>query len=345
MLEQADSIVKSRHRHIDPQAHPEQIDATAFVAPGAVVVGNVTVGAEASLWFGVVVRGDVEAVRIGPQTNVPDGCILHADPGQPCLLGARVSLGHGALVHAAQIEDDVLIGMRATVLNGARVGSGSVIAAGALIPPGMVVPPHSLVMGLPGQGVRQVTEHDRERVRATAQHYVEYARRYRQIYATADHPRRPAGAANDASVSRLRRLAGFEGLNEAELTRVAGIGSQRAYAQNQVITEQGASDSDVFIGQAGLLEISVAETGQGEQPKRAIVNLGEGQVVGAMALIDHGPRSATVRCVSESCVLISIERDAFERLCAAEPHIGLIVYRNLAADLSFKLRHRHLAGR
>jgi len=167
---------------IDPLPHPELIHPTAFVAPGAIVVGQVTLGAEASLWFGVVVRGDLETVTIGPQSNVQDGCILHADPGQPCVLGARVSLGHGAIVHAAVVEDDVLIGMRATVLNGAHIGSGSVVAAGALVPPGMVVPPQSLVMGLPGKVVRPATAQDRELILRTAQHYVDYSRAYRQAY-------------------------------------------------------------------------------------------------------------------------------------------------------------------
>jgi carbonic anhydrase/acetyltransferase-like protein (isoleucine patch superfamily) len=175
---------------IDPRPHLEQIHPSAFVAPGAVVVGNVTVGAEASLWFGVVVRGDTEAVVIGPQSNLQDGCILHADPGQPCILGARVSLGHGAIVHAARVDDDVLIGMRATVLNGAHIGSGSVIAAGSVVTPGMVVPPQSLVMGLPGKVVRQATQQDLELVQRTAQHYVEYGRVYRQAY----------GVSNEATV-------------------------------------------------------------------------------------------------------------------------------------------------
>jgi len=167
---------------IDPLPHPELVHPSAFVAPGAVVVGNVTVGAEASLWFGVVVRGDSEAVVIGPQSNVQDGCILHADPGQPCLLGARVSLGHGAIVHGARVEDDVLIGMRATVLNGAQIGSGSVVAAGALVTSGMVVPPHSLVMGVPAKVVRPASERDQALIRTTAEHYVEFGRRYREAY-------------------------------------------------------------------------------------------------------------------------------------------------------------------
>jgi carbonic anhydrase/acetyltransferase-like protein (isoleucine patch superfamily) len=332
---------------IDPRPHPEQIHASAFVAPGAVVVGNVTVGPEASLWFGVVVRGDTEAVVIGPQSNVQDGCILHADPGQPCILGARVSLGHGAIVHAARIDDDVLIGMRATVLNGAHIGAGSVIAAGSVVTPGMVVPPQSLVMGLPGKVVRQATQHDTELVRRTAQHYVEYARLYRQAYGVSN----AAGGLSENSeggqetIHLLRGLAVFEGLNEAELSRMASICTIATYTRGQLITQQGAADSDVFIVRAGLLEISVGESGQGELPPHTIVNLGEGQVVGEMALIDHGPRSATVRCVTEACSLIVIKRKAFEKLCDAEHHIGLIVYRNLAADLSFKLRHRHLTRR
>jgi carbonic anhydrase/acetyltransferase-like protein (isoleucine patch superfamily) len=332
---------------IDPRPHPEQIHPSAFVAPGAVVVGNVTVGAEASLWFGVVVRGDTEAVVIGPQSNLQDGCILHADPGQPCILGARVSLGHGAIVHAARVDDDVLIGMRATVLNGAHIGSGSVIAAGSVVTPGMVVPPQSLVMGLPGKVVRQATERDMALARGTAQHYVEYGRVYRQAYGVSN----AANGSSDNSdgdqetIRRLRGLAVFEGLTEAELARVAGICAMTTYSRGQLITQQGAADSDVFIVQAGLLEISVGDSRQGDLPPYTIVNLGEGQVVGEMALIDHGPRSATVRCVSEACSLIVVERDAFEKLCDTEHHIGLVVYRNLAADLSFKLRHRHLTRR
>jgi carbonic anhydrase/acetyltransferase-like protein (isoleucine patch superfamily) len=168
--------------NIDPLPHPELIDAQAFVAPGAVVVGTVRMGARSSVWFGVVVRGDVEQVVIGPETNVQDGCVLHADPGQPCRLGERVSLGHGAIVHGATVDDEVLIGMRAVVLNGAHIGSGSIVAAGALVAPGTVIPPGSLVMGLPARIIRQTSEADREMIRRTARHYVEYAAAYRAAY-------------------------------------------------------------------------------------------------------------------------------------------------------------------
>lgn len=167
---------------------PELIHPTAFIAPNAIVVGEVTVGEEASVWFGVVIRGDTEAVVIGPQTNVQDGCILHADPGEPCVVGTRVSLGHGAIVHAATIEDEALIGIRATVLNGARVGRGSLVAAGALIPPGMVIPPQSLVMGVPGKVIRAVNAEDRTRIQQTADHYVAYAQVYAEAYGHSPKP-------------------------------------------------------------------------------------------------------------------------------------------------------------
>ena len=156
----------------------EKIHPTAFLAPGAVVVGNVIIGPEASLWYGVVIRGDTEMVSIGAQTNVQDGCILHADPGLPCMLGERVSLGHGAIVHGAVVEDESLIGIRATVLNGARIGRGSLVAAGALVPPGLSIPPGSVVMGVPGKVVRAVNDKDRAHLRHTAEHYVALARAY-----------------------------------------------------------------------------------------------------------------------------------------------------------------------
>jgi carbonic anhydrase/acetyltransferase-like protein (isoleucine patch superfamily) len=165
---------------LDLRFHPEKIAPTAFIAPGAMVVGNVTLGEEASLWFGVVARGDIDAIVIGPQTNVQDGCILHAATGLPCRLGARVTLGHGVVFHAATVEDDVLIGTRATVLDGACIGHGSLVAAGTLIPPGMVVPPQVVVMGAPGRIVRAVTAADQELIRTSAEHYCDYARRYRE---------------------------------------------------------------------------------------------------------------------------------------------------------------------
>jgi carbonic anhydrase/acetyltransferase-like protein (isoleucine patch superfamily) len=157
---------------------PELVDRTAFIAPRAVVIGEVTIGAESSVWFGAVVRGDTEAIRIGKQTNIQDGCVLHADAEFPCTLGDRVTLGHGAIVHGASVEDDCLIGMRAVVMNGAKIGRGSIVAAGSIVTEGTEIPPGSVVMGQPGKVRRETTERDRERIRHAAEHYVAAGRVY-----------------------------------------------------------------------------------------------------------------------------------------------------------------------
>src|SRR5688500_8080748 len=159
---------------------PEQVDPSAFIAPGAVVLGDVRIGAEASVWFSAVVRGDSESIRIGRGSNVQDGCVLHADPGFVCTLGDGVTLGHGAIVHGATVEDDCLIGMRAVVMNGARIGKGSIVAVGSLVTEGTVIPPGSVVMGQPGRVKRDVSERDRERIRHAAEHYVAVAKVYRE---------------------------------------------------------------------------------------------------------------------------------------------------------------------
>src|SRR4051794_29793361 len=158
---------------------PDQAHPTAFIARGAVVLGDVTVGEESSIWFNAVVRGDSEAVRIGRRTNIQDTAILHADPGFPCIIGDNVTVGHAAIVHGATIADDVMIGMRAVVLNGAQVGRHSIIGAGAVVPEGMVVPPNSLVLGMPGKVKREVTPADLARIAHAAEHYVTAAAEYR----------------------------------------------------------------------------------------------------------------------------------------------------------------------
>ena len=137
------------------------VGAARFLAPGAVVVGDVTLGRGTSVWYACVLRGDSASITVGEDVNIQDGCILHADPDFPTVVGDRVSLGHGAIVHGATVEDDVLIGMRATVLNGARIGAGSLVAAGAVVRPGTVVPPGSLVAGVPAQVRRPVSDEER----------------------------------------------------------------------------------------------------------------------------------------------------------------------------------------
>jgi carbonic anhydrase/acetyltransferase-like protein (isoleucine patch superfamily) len=158
----------------------ELVDSTAFIAPGAVVLGDVAIGAESSVWFGAVIRGDTEVIRIGRQTNVQDGCVLHADEGYPCTLGDRVTLGHGAIVHGATVEHDCLIGMRAVVMNGARIGKGSIVAVGSIVTEGTEIPPGSVAIGQPAKVKRATTERDRERIRHAAAHYVAAAKAYRE---------------------------------------------------------------------------------------------------------------------------------------------------------------------
>ena len=133
------------------EGHAPELDAAAFIAPGAVILGRVRVGRGSSIWYGCILRGDDEEIVIGADCNIQDGSILHADEGEPTILGDRVSLGHGAIVHGAQLADDVLVGMRAVVLNGTTVGSGSLIAAGAIVRPNTVIPPDSFVAGVPAK--------------------------------------------------------------------------------------------------------------------------------------------------------------------------------------------------
>ena len=142
------------------------------------------------------------------------------------------------------------------------------------------------------------------------------------------------------TVELLRGVDIFEGLTDHELKRIAGICREARYAKGQVVTTQGEEGEEMYVVRDGLVEVTVGETSE----PRTVVNLGTGQVVGEMALVDRGPRSATVRCVTDA-VLNVIQREAFEKLCQSDTQIGMVVYRNLAADLSFKLRHRHLSRR
>ena len=157
----------------------ELVHPSAWIAPGAVVVGDVTLGENSSVWFQAVLRGDTDPIRVGRRTNIQDGCILHADPGFPCQLGDGVTLGHRAIVHGAIVEDDVLIGMGAIVMNGARIGAGSIVGVGAVVTEGTIVPAGSLVLGLPGKVRRELTSEEIARNRRTAQIYVDRSREYR----------------------------------------------------------------------------------------------------------------------------------------------------------------------
>ncbi|NNN37555.1 gamma carbonic anhydrase family protein [Streptomyces sp. S3(2020)] len=159
-----------------------KIDEEAFVAPTASVIGDVTLEAGASVWYGAVVRGDVERISVGARSNIQDNCTLHADPGFPVTIGERVSVGHNAVVHGATVEDDCLVGMGATVLNGAVIGAGSLVAAQALVPQGMRVPPGSLVAGVPAKVRRELTEEEKQGVTLNGTLYADLAKAHGEIH-------------------------------------------------------------------------------------------------------------------------------------------------------------------
>ncbi|MDZ4288812.1 MAG: gamma carbonic anhydrase family protein [Prosthecobacter sp.] len=167
-------------RFLLPDAVPMP-HATSFIAPGAVVIGAVTLAEESSVWFTSVLRGDINYVEVGPQSNVQDGSVLHVSDDFPCILGARVSVGHRAIVHAAEVGDEVLIGMGAIVLDGARIGARSIVAAGALVTKGMIVPEGSLVLGSPARVVRALSLEEQQGNARLALKYVEISRRYREM--------------------------------------------------------------------------------------------------------------------------------------------------------------------
>jgi len=157
-----------------------QVASSAYIDPSAQVIGEVTVGERSSVWCNVSIRGDVNKIVIGNDTNVQDNSVLHGELNQwPVILGDRVTIGHSAVIHGCVIEDDCLIGIGAIVLNGARVGKGSIVAAGALVPEGMEVPPGSMVMGMPAKVKRAVTPEEKTRFAENAQRYIRYRQEYR----------------------------------------------------------------------------------------------------------------------------------------------------------------------
>ncbi|MEO6078958.1 MAG: gamma carbonic anhydrase family protein [Steroidobacteraceae bacterium] len=153
-------------------------DGVYYIAPSADVIGSVSLGDEASVWFGAVLRGDNDWIHIGAGSNVQDGSIIHVDPGVPVVVGAHVTIGHGVMLHGCHVGDGSLIGNRATVLDGARIGAGCLIGAGSLVTPNTVIPPGSVVMGAPGRVVRQVAPSDLEWMRAGCESYRLNAREY-----------------------------------------------------------------------------------------------------------------------------------------------------------------------
>ena len=155
-----------------------RIAASAFVAASADVIGDVEIGENASIWFGSVVRGDIEPIRIGANSNIQDGSIVHTMLGAPATVGNWVTVGHRAVIHGCNIEDHCLIGMGAVLLNNVRVGEGSIVAAGALVLENTVIPPRSLYLGFPARFQRQLNDADRTFIDMHAAHYLDYKEVY-----------------------------------------------------------------------------------------------------------------------------------------------------------------------
>lgn len=155
----------------------------AWIAPTAAVIGQVTLHEDASVWFGAVVRGDVERIEIGARSNIQDGAVMHADLGLPCIVGADVTVGHLAMLHGCTIGDGSLVGIGAVILNGARIGRNCLIGAKAFIPEGKVIPDNSVVFGAPGKVVREVTQAQAQGLLMSAAHYVENWKRFRDTLA------------------------------------------------------------------------------------------------------------------------------------------------------------------
>ncbi|MYB64727.1 gamma carbonic anhydrase family protein [Candidatus Poribacteria bacterium] len=155
------------YQGIEPKIH-----SSVFVAPGAMIIGDVTIEAESSVWFNAVLRGDLEPIRIGCRTNIQDGTVIHMDKDMPCLIGNDVTVGHGAILHSCAIDNEALIGMGAILLTGARIGERAIIAAGTLVLEGQEIPAGTVAMGVPAKVRREITEEERIRVQRGKNDYV-----------------------------------------------------------------------------------------------------------------------------------------------------------------------------
>ena len=157
-----------------------EVAESAFVAPGAHIIGAVYLGEESSVWYGAVLRGDTESITVGARTNIQDCCVLHADPGYPARVGEGCVVGHKAVVHGCEIGDGCLIGINATVLNGVKIGEGSIVAAGAVVPEGREFPARSLIVGVPAQQASDVTDEQAQDIARGVQSYLERAAEHRE---------------------------------------------------------------------------------------------------------------------------------------------------------------------
>jgi len=156
-----------------------RVAASAWVADSAQIMGNVELAEDASIWFGAVVRGDTEVIRIGDRSNIQDGSVLHADIGKPLTIGSDVTVGHKVMLHGCTIGDGSLIGIGAVVLNGAKIGKGCIVGAGSLVTEGKEFPDGSMIIGSPAKVVRELTAEQQHGLVMSAVHYVENARRFK----------------------------------------------------------------------------------------------------------------------------------------------------------------------
>jgi carbonic anhydrase/acetyltransferase-like protein (isoleucine patch superfamily) len=161
-----------------PTIHP-----SALIAPGALVLGDVTIDADVFVLFGVVIRAELDRITIGAESNVQDNCVFHCDEGVPTLVGARVTVGHAAVIHGATVGDRALVGIGAVALNHSSVGEGAWLAAGSVLPEGKSIPPWTLAMGTPARPVRDLTEDEIAKADRGVDHYLELAAAYREIFA------------------------------------------------------------------------------------------------------------------------------------------------------------------
>lgn len=152
------------------------LSADIFIAPGAQIIGDVSIGKESSVWYNAVLRGDADSIRIGAGTNIQDGCLLHEDTGSPLLIGDHVTIGHGAILHGCTVESHSLIGMGAILLNGCRVRKECIIGAGSLLTQGMEIPEGYLALGSPAKPIRPLTEEEKRSIRENGEEYIRLAK-------------------------------------------------------------------------------------------------------------------------------------------------------------------------
>ena len=155
------------YQQIVPEIHP-----SVYIAQGAMIIGDVTIGEESNVWFNAVLRGDLDQIRVGARTNIQDGTIVHLDKGFPCIIGDDVTVGHGCIVHGCTVGDGAMLGMGAIVLTGAKIGERAIVGAGALVREGQEIPPETVAVGIPAKVRRDVSAEDLERIRFGTLDYV-----------------------------------------------------------------------------------------------------------------------------------------------------------------------------